>query len=116
MGAAFSLLSLAGMPPLLGFAGKFLLLIFLSLKNQFLLFLIFSFINLFMIYFYIQNLKFLMRRVTSNNLVVRTFFTNIDMRLIVLAVLLNFFNTCGIFFFEDGLFFVNHISSFIYLG
>lgn len=116
MAVAFSLLSLAGMPPLLGFVGKFLLLIFLAYKNQFLLFIIFSFINLFMIYFYIQNLRFLVRKTSSNILVVRQFFVNIDMRLVLLVVVLNFFNIFGIFFFEDFLIFVNYWSSFLYLG
>jgi NADH:ubiquinone oxidoreductase subunit 2 (subunit N) len=108
MGAAFSLLSLAGMPPLLGFVGKFLLLIFLSYKNQFLLFLLFGFINLFMIYFYVQNIRFLVRNTQSNILVIRHNFVNIDLRLVSIVVFLNFFNIFGIFFFEDFLILINY--------
>lgn len=116
MAAAFSLLSLAGMPPLLGFVGKFLLLIFLAYKNQFILFIVFSLINLFMIYFYIQNLRFLVKKTSSNILVIRGFFVNIDMRLVFLVVCLNFFNIFGIFFFEDFLILISYWSSFLYLG
>ncbi len=116
MSVAFSLLSLAGMPPLLGFVGKFLLLIFLAYKNQFLLFIIFSIINLFMIYFYIQNLRFLVSKSSSNILNVRGYFAAIDLRLVNLVVVLNFFNIFGIFFFEDFLILINYWSSFLYLG
>lgn len=116
MAVAFSLLSLAGMPPLLGFVGKFLLLIFLAYKNQFLLFIVFSLINLFMIYFYIQNLRFLVSKSSSNTINVRGFFATIDLRLVNLVILLNFFNVFGIFFFEDFLILINYWSSFLYLG
>jgi NADH:ubiquinone oxidoreductase subunit 2 (subunit N) len=116
MAVIVSLLSFAGMPPLLGFIGKFLLLIFLAFKNQFILFLTFSFINLFMIFFYTQNLKFLICRIIINLLIIRAFFTNIDVRLIILVILLNYFNGFGIFFFEDSLFFMNFWSSFTYIG
>jgi len=116
MAVAFSLLSLAGMPPLLGFVGKFLLLIFLAYKNQFLLFIVFSLINLFMIYFYIQNLRFLVSKSSSHTINVRGFFAVIDLRLVNLVIVLNFFNVFGIFFFEDFLILINYWSSFLYLG
>ena len=116
MSVSFSLLSLAGMPPLLGFVGKFLLLIFLAYKNQFLLFIIFSIINLFMIYFYIQNLRFLVSKTSSNLLAIKGYFVNIDFTLISIVVFLNFFNIFGILFFEDFLILINYWSSFLYLG
>jgi NADH:ubiquinone oxidoreductase subunit 2 (subunit N) len=108
MSVAFALLSLAGMPPLLGFVGKFLLLIFLAYKNQFLLFIAFSLINLFMIYFYVQNLRFLVSKSSSTILNVRGYFAAIDIRLVNLVVVLNFFNVFGIFFFEDFLILINY--------
>jgi NADH:ubiquinone oxidoreductase subunit 2 (subunit N) len=63
----FSLLSLVGMPPLLGFVGKFLMVIFVNLKAQFFLVFLFILLNLLMIYFYIQNFRFLIKKENSIN-------------------------------------------------
>ena len=58
----FLFLSLAGIPPLVGFIGKFLMLILFFNQNYFLFIILFFLLNLFMIYFYIQNLRFLWRK------------------------------------------------------
>jgi NADH-quinone oxidoreductase subunit N len=103
-------LSLAGMPPFLGFVGKFLLISYLILKNQFFFFLLFLFVNLFVIYFYIQNLKFLIRESQEN------FFLNLNSSLYIssyqvnLLIFLLFFNFFGIFFFDNFIiYFLNFV-------
>lgn len=60
--AVLVFLSLAGMPPLLGFFGKFLTAIFFLDKQHFFLFFLFVFFNLFVIYFYILNVRFLISK------------------------------------------------------
>jgi NADH:ubiquinone oxidoreductase subunit 2 (subunit N) len=55
------------MPPLLGFVGKFLMVIFVNLKAQFFLVFLFILLNLLMIYFYIQNFRFLIKKENSIN-------------------------------------------------
>jgi NADH:ubiquinone oxidoreductase subunit 2 (subunit N) len=112
----FSLLSLAGMPPLLGFIGKFLLIIFLLFKNQFFIFFLFSFVNLFMIYFYIQNLRFMVKKTRSNTITYINFKYNIEIKNIFFLVFFSFFNIFSIFFFSDVLIYFNYISSFLYIS
>ena len=50
------LLSLAGMPPLLGFVGKLLLYIQLLSLHSYLLFAVLLILNTFVLYFYTQNI------------------------------------------------------------
>jgi NADH:ubiquinone oxidoreductase subunit 2 (subunit N) len=106
--SALALLSLAGMPPLLGFVGKFILLIFLAYKNQFLLFFMFSVINLFMIYFYIQNVRFMVKKSTSRIILIKNYYINLDFRLVFVLSVLNFLNIFGICIFEDFLIIFNY--------
>ena len=111
----FNLLSLAGMPPLLGFIGKFLFIIFLLLKNQFFFFFLFSIVNLFMLYFYIQNLRFLIKKTKSNNFIFN-YNLNVEYKGLVFLVFFSFFNVFSIFFFSDWLIILNNISLFLYLS
>jgi NADH:ubiquinone oxidoreductase subunit 2 (subunit N) len=101
MSMGFSLLSLAGMPPLTGFTSKFVMLIYLLYKNQFLMFFFFSVINIFMIYFYIQNIRFMMRKVSSQIILIKNFVANIEFNLVALLTFLNFLNLFNIFVFGD---------------
>jgi len=112
----FNLLSLAGMPPLLGFVGKFLVIIFLLFKNQYTIFFIFSLINIFMIYFYIQNLRFMVNKSTSGYLKNLNGQLTFDLNFLVLLVFLSFLNVFGIIFFSDFLIVINSLASFIFLG
>ena len=57
---------MAGIPPLVGFLGKFLAFNFLFYKNNILLIIIFSIMNFYSIYFYIQNIKFLKKKNFKN--------------------------------------------------
>lgn len=54
-----ALLSLSGVPPLLGFFAKFFLFVFLMSKANYFLLGLFFFFNLFALYFYLQNTRYL---------------------------------------------------------
>lgn len=107
------LLSLAGMPPLMGFVSKFFIFLLLLLKNQFLFFFFFSILSLFGIYFYFQNIRFVITKELKNVYLVRNFYFFLDFKIVLLTVLLNFLNIFGIFFVEDFLIFLNFWVSFI---
>lgn len=105
-------LSLAGIPPLMGFLSKFLIFIYIFYKNNFLFFFIFIFVNMFIIYFYIQNLKFLV----SKN--IEIFFFNKFGSFFFFKInnflnLLNFFNILLFIYLEEFLIFINYSTSFI---
>jgi len=57
-----TLLSMAGLPPLAGFVGKFLLIMFVFLKKQYLLAVFLIIFNFFALYFYLQNIRFLIKK------------------------------------------------------
>jgi NADH:ubiquinone oxidoreductase subunit 2 (subunit N) len=107
-----TLLSLIGMPPLLGFVGKFLMVIFVNLKTQFLIFLIFVLLNLLMIYFYIQNFRFLVKKSNSTEFI--SFFKTNELNLNIIKILIFFlfFTTFGIFFFDDFFLIINSLLFF----
>lgn len=94
------LLSLAGIPPLLGFVGKFLLYMYLLTYKSYLMFNVFLLFNVFILYFYIQNVRFMISKTqhklssTQNN-THALYEYSIAFLLCVL-----FFNLFGIFFFE----------------
>lgn len=107
-----SLLSLVGMPPLLGFVGKFLLVIFINLKSQYYIFVLFVLLNLLMIYFYIQNFRFLVKK-TNTNSYSNCFQTNeLNLSILHLIVFLMFFTTFGIFLFDDFFIMFNSLLFF----
>lgn len=106
------LFSLAGLPPFLGFISKFLMFFFIIFKQGFFFLFFFTVINIFIIYFYIQNVRFLF----SINSVCFYFFKNnyvyMNFNLVLIAVLLNFFNLFGILFSEDLLIFIDNICQY----
>lgn len=112
----FTLLSFAGMPPLLGFIGKFLLIIFLLLKNQYFIFFIFSVVNIFMIYFYIQNLRFVLKKTKSNINFYKNSTNALSINNFNIVIFFSFLNIFSIFFFSDILIIFNYISSFIFIN
>lgn len=109
-----SLMSFAGVPPLLGFSGKFLIFLTLFSKSSWLFIVFFGIVNIFLIYFYIQNFRFLSAKriydktLHSMNLIRSNTFVNI-------LVYLNFFNVFSIFFIEELIIFFNSLSSNMFL-
>jgi len=102
------LLSLAGVPPLLGFLGKFLLYIQLLAYKSYYLFLLFLLFNIFILYFYIQNVRFMIskntNKTTSSFFLSNTIYESIFFFLIIVM----FFNLFGILYFDNFLVYINY--------
>lgn len=96
-----SFLSLAGIPPLLGFIGKFLLLITIIGANNYILFIFLSIINLFTLYFYLQNTRFIISKTSSVSSNVLGSKVTFSFTPITISCFANVFNFLGIFIFED---------------
>jgi len=111
-----SLLSMSGIPPLLGFTGKFLAILFLSFKSQYFLLILTLILNMFSMYFYIQNLRFLIKKNKSSILNYKNYYINLNYSINQLIVLLNLLNIFGFFFISDLLIIVNIITSYIYIN
>lgn len=110
------LMSMAGIPPMLGFVGKFLMFIYFLFKQNYFIATFFTFFNFFVIYFYIQNIKFMVTKTTSNFFLLKNNFIYLNYNFIYVLVLCNFLNFFGIFFCEDFLIFFSYISLFFNLG
>ena len=108
------LLSFAGIPPLLGFISKFLVFLFIASKQNYLFLFLFVFSNMFVIYFYIQNLRFLTSKNTSNKFYIKNNFIYVNLNIINYFNYFNFFNILFIFYIEEVLIYFNIISSFYY--
>ncbi len=105
-----TLMSFAGIPPLFGFAGKFLIFISLFTTSNWLFVFFFSFLNIFLMYFYIQNFRF----ITTKKINERIFYSSsLDTNSCVLFILvfLNSLNLFGILYIEEFLIFFNYIGS-----
>lgn len=111
----FSLLSMAGVPPLLGFTGKFLAILFSIFKSQYILIILMTILNIFGMYFYIQNLRFVVKKNKSSILNFKTYYVNINYTISLNIVLLNFLNFFGILFLSDIIIILNYITSFIFI-
>ena len=110
------LLSIAGIPPLFGFVGKFLIFIFIFFKKQFILIFFLIFFNFFAMYFYIQNLRFLVKKNNSRApFIIKNNRVYINFNLLQIIVFLNFLNLFGLFFTEDFLIYINHMFIFLFI-
>lgn len=110
-----SLMSMAGIPPLLGFTGKFLAIIYSTYKSQVLIVFIMLILNIFSMYFYIQNLRFTVKKTKSSVFKFKTYYVNLNYSIILNIVILNFLNIFGIFFLNDLIIVTNYIASYIYI-
>jgi NADH:ubiquinone oxidoreductase subunit 2 (subunit N) len=108
-----SLMSFAGIPPLLGFVGKFLLFTYIFSHGNFVIFIIILFLNFFAIYFYFQNIRFLVSKSSEIYFNFTSFTATLDLPLIAFIVSLNIFNTLSIFFVADFLIFFSYWCSFL---
>lgn len=108
--ATLAFLSIAGIPPLAGFLGKFLIFSHLFCTGKYLYLLVFLFLNFISIYFYIQNLRFLISQTQPNFYLFDGFYASLDKNLINIIVLMNFYNVFGIFLSEDILYLLINIS------
>lgn len=69
-----------------------------------------------MLYFYIQNLRFLVKKTKSNNFIINNNFVFITSKNLIFLVFFSFLNIFSIFFFNDFLIILNNISLFLYLS
>lgn len=106
---------MAGIPPLMGFVGKFLLFNFLFLSQKYIYIFIFSILNFFSIYFYIQNLRFIISKTQPSYFIVGGFYVFFNKDLLNILVLLNVLNFFSILYFEDILYLFLNVVSFKYL-
>lgn len=111
----FGLLSMAGIPPLLGFSGKFLAIMYSIRKYQYFLIIFILVISIFSMYFYIQNLRFSIKKDRQSIFNYRGYYININYVLILNTVLLSFINFFGVFFINDIIIIINNIVSYIYI-
>ena len=110
-----TLLSIAGVPPLVGFVGKFLLLVTILSNNNYLLFIILCILNIFMLYFYIQNIRFMVTRGKLSNHTIKVNYVFLDTKLLNIVCSLNIINVIGIFFFEDFIILITYWTSFSFI-
>lgn len=108
-----SFLSLAGIPPLLGFVVKFCMFFFYILQTQYALLIVIILFNFFAMFFYIQNTRFVVSKEPGFNFVFRQNTVYIPFTLIKCLVFLNFLNLCGIFLYNDLYLFLNNIYCYL---
>lgn len=101
----FFFLSVSGIPPLMGFVGKFLLLNFLFFSQKYFYIIIFSLLNFFSLFFYVQNFRFLVSKTQTNYFLINGFYVFLNKNLINILVFLNYLNIFSILYLEDILYF-----------
>ena len=105
-------MSLAGLPPLAGFLGKLLLFVYFLFKSYYLIGIILV-LNMFMMFFYLQNLRFLVKKHNYINNTSKTYLPYFNFNSIIYLIILNFLNIFSIFIFEDFILFFYTILLYI---
>lgn len=95
------LLSLAGLPPLVGFFTKILLLSLIISTNFLLLFLFFFSILFVFLYFYIQNIKIIFSKPNKTSIISYHSFLHRNSFFLFFINLISFFLITNIFFLDD---------------
>lgn len=98
-------LSIAGVPPFIGFFPKLMILISL-LNSNFFFFYFFFFVLLFLgLYFYVQNIRFLHSSNFSKLNYPFDFFLRVSFFYFLISLFFLFFLVFGVFFFDDLIFY-----------
>lgn len=105
-------LSLAGIPPLLGFVSKFLLFIYFLVKVNVAILVVIILFNFFVMFFYLQNIRFLVSSNPKNFFNIKNNFVFWDKTLILFIILLNLFSIFGMFLADDYTIFFNCVFSY----
>jgi hypothetical protein len=71
---------------------------------------------MFSMYFYIQNLRFLVKKSKSSIFNYKNYYININYSINNIIVLLNILNIFGFLFISDLLIIINYITSYIYIN
>jgi len=106
------ILSIGGVPPFLGFSGKFAIFCLIVLTQKQLYLYLFSILNFFSIYFYIQNLRFLAGKTITAFFLKHGYYYFLNKGLINTTVFGNFFNFFGIIFIDDVYYNLNNLYLF----
>ena len=109
------ILTLAGIPPFIGFVGKFLIIIFLFENSQILIILMIVILNISMIYFYIQNIRFLLNNNNYNLFNYNMFIFNINDKILLNIINLNCINIFSIFIVADIIIIYYNIATLIFM-
>lgn len=99
------LLSLAGVPPMLGFIGKLLSVLLFFSKFNLLIFFFFIVITIFSIYYYILNLRYLVNDDSSIFYYMKGNIIYLNFPIVFLITVMFIFNIGALFFLQDILVF-----------
>lgn len=111
----FFFLSLAGIPPLLNFSGKLMLLSYITIKFKAAYVVAITLLNLFSMYFYIQNLRFCVSKPTKTFFNYKTYYTYINTNFILNLNLINYINVLNLFYINVILNFFYQIIIYVYI-
>lgn len=97
-----SILSIAGVPPFIGFFNKLILFLIFFKNGVNLTLLLFIIINIITLYFYLRILRFTVSKKNNNNVFnYKNFNIYINIKYLYIVVTLAYFNIFFIFFFND---------------
>lgn len=107
---AVILLSMAGLPPFIGFFAKFSVISLLFFNQEYLLFFLTLFFGLFISFFYIQNYRFYGFNIKNLNFKKNIFLLKYNKNYFFFMYIFMFFNVFSFFFLNDLFIFFTYIS------